>query len=809
MQFASAGKGAAAESQLDTLCFVERKGGRMGGMRIHFRAPSSVACASFLVGLFCISRMEYQTAAAATAVLAAVLAAVALWRKKSRRWIAAAAGLLIAFAAFSGYRNHTIAPLAGLSGEKCEITAVVADLPEEMEWGVRIPLRTQSISGAEGEAVRVKTGLAAYFDTAPQVEIGDRIVFRAVLRPTKETQRYHASRGYLYTVSIKDGEYAINPAARPPLYRFAAELRAAFAERAAQLLPAREAALTCGIVLGDKSGFDGKMYAAFRATGMSHAVAVSGMHIHILTAFLLLLFRLVKLPDRWSAVLLCPMIVGFVALAGFAPSAMRAGIMAIILCGGRIFRRETEAVNSLLIATSLICLIRPFYIQNLGLQLSFVSSLSILLFGERLTRCFCAYLERIHIRGKAADFLAGTTAVTLAACAATAPILGAVFGEISLLSFIAMPLCTFAITGIFVGGLLLMLLGWAAPVGTAIALPVKGLCGFVLWLLESLAKFPYALIPVAYPFVAIGAAAAVLMALVCLRAQRRGRAFATAALLCAGIVLIGAVQYRPLSALLEPERYALFTAIDVGQGDAIAVLNGRSAVLIDAGGTSSAAAQEITRYLRSRGAVEIEAMILTHGHRDHTVAAAGVLESMPVRQLCLPQPDAEDPAYDAILDAAKDAGCPVEFVREDRVLLLQNGLGLTLYGSLAADERMQTDNEKCMPVAVSFGDSSMLVTGDMTRESELIFLRYENMDPFDVLKVAHHGSADSTTPLFLEQIMPRAALVSVGNNSYGLPADKTIQRLAESGCAVYRTDERGTVEILADRNGEIACLAAS
>lgn len=143
-----------------------------------------------------------------------------------------------------------------------------------------------------------------------------------------------------------------------------------------------------------------------------------------------------------------------------------------------------------------------------------------------------------------------------------------------------------------------------------------------------------------------------------------------------------------------------------------------------------------------------------------------------------------------VLAAARAHGAKVK----DLSTLTQEPLGqgmLTVYPPLGAAQ----DNERGLSVLCSAGEFDLLVTGDMNAATEQLLLAGYPLPDLEVLVAGHHGSRRSTSQELLETLRPETAIISVGANSYGHPADETLRRLADSGAAIYRTDKQGTIHL--------------
>jgi competence protein ComEC len=370
------------------------------------------------------------------------------------------------------------------------------------------------------------------------------------------------------------------------------------------------------------------------------------------------------------------------------------------------------------------------------------------------------------------------------------PLVAWTFGRVSvvapLTNLAAAPIMAVAQPMLF----LALVLGWAPAAARFVAGAAHPLLVAFDAVAAAGAAAPYATLDVAPTLAAalLGAAAIAAFVTACV-SRHPGRAAV------AGVALLAGLAWLP--ALPGGGGDAELHVIDVGQGDAIAFRTARGRwILVDAGRTwrgGDAGRTTVVPYLRRRGG-ELLAFVLTHPHADHVGGAATVVRALRPRDYYDAAFAGGGDAYRASLLAARRS------VRWRRV---HPGDSLNVDGAivtfLAPDSAWTTSladpNEASTVVLIRVGAVRFLLTGDAERGEEawLVNRAGENLRA-DVLKVAHHGSATSTTPEFLAAVRPRVALISVGAaNLYGHPDPGTMRALAASGAQVLRTDRLGSI----------------
>lgn len=233
--------------------------------------------------------------------------------------------------------------------------------------------------------------------------------------------------------------------------------------------------------------------------------------------------------------------------------------------------------------------------------------------------------------------------------------------------------------------------------------------------------------------------------------------------------------------------------LDVGQGDAtlITTPEGRH-VLIDAGRHPRAVAES----LKAGGIDTLDLVIASHGHADHIGGLAEVLARSVVLSYLDNGLAERSGTYRKTMHAVE-----AEFGIYGAPKRATDSVGTVRFRLLQLPVEVDRQNNRSVGVVVQYGSFDALFTGDSELEELTFWLTRETIPPVEVLKVAHHGANNGTSQPWTEATRPALAVISVGKNGYRHPSPVTINLWSQAGAAVLRTDEYGSIEVVADSSG--------
>ena len=561
------------------------------------------------------------------------------------------------------------------------------------------------------------------------------------------------------------------------------------AERALGLgIPAAEAALARGFVLGQDQAIAPEVRDRFRDSGLAHLLAVSGQNVMLLLILGWVLLAALGLPLRLRYPLLGALVCLYVPLAGGGPSIQRAGVMGLAGLAAASAGRPLDRVFPVALAAALTLALNPYAVGDPGWQLSFAAVLGILLLARPLAERVGRALGGEPDGPRAA--LATGVAVTVAASLATLPLIGLHFGRLPLGTVAANTLALPAVAPSMWLGMVSATIGQLGP---WLALPFNLVNAVLLAWIDGVAALlggPDQVLETGrgpLTFLAISAVASVLALLLIRRPGFAALAIALSLVLPLAGLVTGSDRTLPDL----PEGGLAIDLLDVGQGDAILIRHpGGDPVLVDTGPPGGGVVDAVL----GSGGDRLDSLVLTHLDRDHVGEFDRVLTRFEVGSVMVDRITRE------MRDLTGSVGSPVRRIglgdafRLGRVEVEVLWPPATPNGGTAGDR-----NARSVVLMVRFAGRRILLTGDA--EAELVPL---DPGPVDVLKVAHHGSEDQGLPDLLAGTMPALSLLSAGaGNPYGHPVDSTLAALRESGSEIYRTDRQGTVSVLLWPSGRI------
>lgn len=547
------------------------------------------------------------------AVLFICLAVVLIIFRRRINYFSSLPLVLLAFAVTVLYTlfilMNSLAPVVELSGSTCEVSATVIGDATYCNDYVELPVRFDNVNLPDSP--ENFDGLL-YYSGNVIPKIGDRLSANVTFKQVSDyRQDYYYSKGMYICASLLELK-SQSPCDIFSLSRLCSNIRGYVAGFFSADLSNDEAALMSGVLLSDKSEFTDSMIDAFNNSGIAHIVAVSGLHLSILTMALAKLLDRLRISKRVSALITIPFVIFVMAVVGFPYSIVRAGIMTIITLFGSLIFRKADSLTSLGIAAIAILIFDPLAVMSASFLLSFSATAGIITLSPHITKALHSYEFKNKVVAKLADYLVTTFSVSISVSVFTLPVMALYFESFQLAAPLTNLLILFAVPSLLVCGVLSVIL---SPI-KFLAYPflfVSGLIAkYILWISELISKLSFATVSFVPVFMKLSLCAAVLLIAICLLSNACRRTV-TIAVLLSFIILSGSLLSNKI---INTNRISL-CVFESQRGICTAINRSNDFVLIGTGDDNTLFDAE--NYLLQNGGRSYGAVILPSG--DDTFAA--------------------------------------------------------------------------------------------------------------------------------------------------------------------------------------------
>lgn len=581
--------------------------------------------------------------------------------------------------------------------------------------------------------------------------------------------------------------------ADPPWFlNWANEIRGRF-HVAATRLPGSGGQLLPGLAIGDTSAVSASLDAAMKSTSLSHLTAVSGANCAVVVALIMIVGGAIGLARHWRIAASLAVLLGFVVLVTPEPSVLRAAVMATLVLAATARGRPLRGLPTLALAVLVLLAVDPWLSRSYGFVLSVLATAGLLVLSGPIAGALGRWLPR---------WLAAALAIPIAAQLACQPVLILLNPKIPTYGVVANLLAEPAAPIATVVGLVACVLLPVLPVIGNLLVQVAWLpAAWIAAIAEFFARLPGNGIP--WPpglfGVLLAAAGGGLLLVVALRRGRiRLIAIVCLALQVVGLLGVGGGE-RIRGMLSRPADWQI-AACDIGQGDAVLVRSQGLVALIDTGPDPALLAS----CLDTLGIQRIDLLVLTHYDLDHVGGASAVVGRV-AHAMIGPPSDIHDAG---LADRLRRGGASVDQVSQG----LTGRLGELRWEVLWPKAHLgpvEPGNDASVTVrfdgvgACLTGCLSSIFLGDLGKEPQALMMAANRLGRADVVKVAHHGSADQDDRLY-EKVAASVGVIGVGiDNRYGHPTDALLNILKSVGTTALRTDHEGLILLSARRDGKV------
>ncbi len=541
-----------------------------------------------------------------------------------------------------------------LSGGAHSVKASVVSLEEHNGERYYTKLKTSEIDGEKYElnirlSSKEKLGFSPYDTVEGTLELYD-------IGNTRSSRAYYLSEN-VFVGGYAKGELSISPPEKKPIGYYPLALRSGIKKTVSELIPGEKGALATALLIGDKSQLPDDISQAFSSSGISHLVAVSGLHLSVWCLFILKIFEAFRLKEKLGAAISAGFVLLFMAVSGFTYSVLRSGFMMLVMLVGKFISRQSDSLNSLGISLTVLCFINPYCVLSLGLRLSFLSTLGIIVGSENvklpLDRMIYS-LENRYFKSVCESFF-GLVKSTVFACAFTVPVMILDLGEISL--------CAIAsnLVSNFPASACMILSGTAALCAQIphLSFAAAGLADFAGICADMLIRSSKAL--AALPFSQINATsvlfklwlviAFVVLAVSVLFYRLTKHSVTKAALAVCTVTFVVTCVF---SALISQTAVKIVVA-DVGNGSAVVVSSEGKTALLGCGGDGYYSLSNIESAVSSVGARSLDLLLIPRVSESESSLALDVIDGLHPSYILVGETDGD---LDSILKTENYALSP-------------------------------------------------------------------------------------------------------------------------------------------------------
>lgn len=586
------------------------------------------------------------------------------------------------------------------------------------------------------------------------------------------------------------------------------------------LLPENSASLLKGILLGDCTDISSDVKENFKECNLSHMLAVSGAHLSYLIIGINIILSKKIFGKRTSKIITIFGIIIFMNITNMSPSIERAGISSIICIIASLIHRKPDSINAVAIAVLCTVIKNPLSILNVGMQLSYAGTLSLLMFANGREENNSREIIENNEKGKnIKKYLLESIKVTLCANILIMPLTIYKFNTISL-NFILANLVAGPLLG------LSLILGLIMLVTSFVSLNIAKLFSFILNIIliilmkstKLISQIPYSNITVITPHlisIVIIYTIIFLGYYIAKSPEHRKKLKTKNKLIIKTITIVLSITIISVATLrlLEEKKLKLYF-VDVGQGDCTYLKTpSEKNILIDGGGNRDKEKYDVGKkvlfpYLLDRRVKKLDYIIVSHFDADHAQGLEAVIQNIKVKNIIVCKQASDSALYKEIIKLCKKKNVNIITVKRGQTIKIDKYVHFEILhpGDIMLDDGKGGLNANAivakMYCTIKNKTTTIMFTGDIEEKAEEELVKiYGDKLKADILKVAHHGSKTSSIAEFLKCVSPKIALIGVGkDNTFGHPNSGVLSRLENINAKIYRTDKLGEITVTISKN---------
>jgi len=710
----------------------------------------------------------------------------------------------------AGYFPHNHISKFTDNGDPVVISGVIVKYPERRVDKTNLTVEVEKIFFKQKVFFVEGRVLVGAPDLKVPFQYGDKIVVHGRLRKARDQRNpgefdyraYLAAQGtfgiisnssHIKKVSSGQGSWLLRKVVFPA--------KTYLDNYVSENLPAKEAALLHGLLIGERGEIPFQLRDAFSKLGVIHILAVSGLHVGFIILILMATFGLLRAPHSARVLLTLLGLVFYAYLTNLKPPVVRASTMGGFFLIGSLLERKTDSFNILSLAALLLLIFNPLDLFQSGFQLSFAAVASIVYLFPKLKsfKSFRRVISKFQSNIFARYFF-DLLFVSMAAFLGTLPFTIMYFNRIPIFSLLAnLLIIPLAFLGL-ANGLIAAVLNIFTPFLADIYLTAAW---FFLHILINLVEWgshiPFTHWEVfKFSFIQMMAYFAGLLLVVNFFNFKQARRWLV-------IYILILANFFIWTGDDKSQGEFQVTFLDVGQGDAVLLTfpDGRNA-LIDAGPRGfkyDAGKWVIEPYLKRERIAEIHALIVSHADADHLGGVPHIMRNFKVKEVWDNGLEKDSRLFREYLSLVDSLNINRRIFRAGTVITDFNPVQIYVLhpsGNISGQANLSA-NDASLSLKITYRDIDFLFMGDIEEAGEHQISRFEDVLQCEVLKVSHHGSKTSSNRLLLDLVEPELAVISVGGmNRFGHPHAEVLERLNLVHSKILRTDRNAAILLKTD-----------
>jgi competence protein ComEC len=621
--------------------------------------------------------------------------------------------------------------------------------------------------------------------------------------------RRYLKQNKIYGIVFSKSERIINK--RKDMYFLLEKIRDIFNTQIDNLYKEEYSGFVKGILIGNKNELDEQIINNFKASNISHILAISGLHISfIIIGIKFVLDKLINSKKIKNSILVIFLII-FWFITGKSISCMRACIMNIFIISSSIFYRKNSFYISFLYSLIFIIVLNPYNIFSVGMWLSYLGTIGIVLLYKLFYKIVYKKLKN--------KFISKSFSLSLSAQILIFPVMIYVFNNFSLNFFIANIIVSFFISYILVVGYISIFISFILFPFAKILVNIECLMIYIVFKTAEITScLPFSKISLVTPNIILIILYYIIIFYFVIYFKNNKFKILKAIINFKLIIVVKKLFiFITIIILISQINIVDFKLkiyfVDVQQGDCTLIRTPYGKNIIIDGGEGNSEKYDygekvVYPYLLDRRIKKIDYLVASHADSDHMGGLIYILENMKVNHILIGIQPQNSKQLEKLIYIANKKNVKIVTLKHGDEIKIDKDVKIQVLfpvkNNLISENSL---NNNSLVFKLQYNKFSMMFTGDIEKiaENELVNLYEHNTSVIKttILKIAHHGSNSSSSKEFLEIVSPQIAVIGVGkDNKYGHPSEDVLLRLKNYGTKIYRTDESGEIEIEVKKNGK-------